>query len=155
MAKELTFWRADDAQQIADGLIPSFHEHLVGIAIVYVFRSKASQHGGKDVWARTRKVSGLNAWLACREKLDPKEPSAPSFFVIEIASDIWATLTAPRRIALIDHELSHIASDLTLVGHDVEEFSAIAMRHGAWTKSLKTFKQASGQKPMFDGAEES
>ncbi len=152
MAKELTFWRADETQQIAESLIRSFHEHLAGESIVYVFRSKAATRNSREIWAKTRKVAGVNAWLACRESLDPTQPEAPTFFLIEIAHDIWLTLRGPQRIALIDHELSHIAPDLSLRGHDVEEFGAIVARHGSWTKSLEMFKEASKQEPLFDSS---
>ena len=154
MAKEeLTFWRADDVGEVAEALIPDYHPHLLEMTVLYIFRSKAAQNKGKDVWGKARKLTGLNAYLAVRSELDPLEPASPSFFVVEIAHDVWNQLRAPERIALVDHELSHIAPDGSMQGHDVEEFKTIVARHGHWRKSLKEFAEAGKQVPLFEAVE--
>jgi len=81
-------WRADEVQDIAEGLIPSFHPHVGGLAIVYLFRSKAAEKNGKKVWGKARKITGLNAYLASRGNYDPLAPVAPQpVYVLEIVGE--------------------------------------------------------------------
>lgn len=147
--EELTFWRADDVAEIAESLISDYHPHVLEHTVLYIFRSKAAQNKGKEVWGKARKVTGLNAYLAMRSSVDPLEPMSPTFFVIEIAHDVWNTLRAPERIALVDHELKHIGPD-GMRPHDVEEFTDIVARHGHWKRDLKEFAEAGKQVPLFE-----
>ncbi|HSY50381.1 MAG TPA: putative metallopeptidase [Thermoanaerobaculia bacterium] len=153
----LTWWRAREAREIAEGLISEFHEHLQEALIRYVFRSKHTEAKGRIRLASVRLVGGLNAYLAQADSLEsiagerPPAPEAPSFYLMEIAHDTWMKLTGSQRIALVDHELSHI-SPAGLVGHDVEEFSAVIQRHGAWKPDLTAFLEASKQQPLFESS---
>lgn len=89
-----------------------------------------------------------------------------SFFVIEIASDMWGTddelgnrfgLSDAQRVALVDHELCHCTVNEdgvpTLLHHDVEEFGQVVERHGLWKPDLAWFaRQTSGAQVLpFDG----
>ena len=170
MAKQpVTYWKATDVRDIAEALIPDWHEHLAEVTIMYVFRSQATEKNGRVVLGSTRKVSGLNAYLAMREMLEsedlrnrlepafngdprPAAPPVPSFYVIEIAHDTWAKLDGPQRIALVDHELSHLGAD-GLVSHDVEEFRDVIARHGLWKPDLKDFASAMNQVPLFEAVD--
>jgi hypothetical protein len=159
LKEPITYWRSKDLRAIAESLIPEFHKHLDEMQILYVFRSKHTESNGKIKLACARKVGGLNAYLAFRDALDsidaeerPPAPVAHAFFVIEVAWDTWERLTGPQRIALVDHELSHIGVDGDMVAHDVEEFAAVLRRHGAWKPDLRDFLSASEQQPLFEGA---
>jgi predicted metallopeptidase len=161
MKEPITYWRAQEVKAIAESLIPEFHKHLDEDApdIIYVFRSKHAEAHGRVRLACVRKISGLNAYLAFRDQLEsidegerPPAPVAHAFFVMEVAWDTWEKLSGPQRIALVDHELSHIGRDGDTVGHDVEEFSAVLRRHGAWKPDLREFLSASEQQPLFEGA---
>jgi hypothetical protein len=151
----VTWWRATEARDIADGLISEFHEHLLQETILYVYRSKHTESKGRQRWASVRLIGGLTAYLAQAHELDqlpgvrPPAPEAQSFYLMEIAWDIWLKLKSSQRIALIDHELSHI-SPAGLVGHDIEEFAAVVSRHGAWKPDLSDFLEASHQVPLFE-----
>lgn len=151
----VTWWRARDAKEIAEALIPEFHEHLQEEAIRYVFRSKHTESKGRIRLACVRVIGGLNAYLAQAHQLEPVSgmcppaPVAHPFYLMEIAWDTWTKLTGSQRIALVDHELKHIGPT-GLVGHDVEEFADIIKRHGAWKPDLAEFVEASKQTPLFE-----
>jgi len=54
-------------------------------------------------------------------------------------------ISAAQRKALIDHQLCHIfkgENSLKLVGHDVEEFNSVIVRHGLWNPSLSVIGNA-------------
>jgi predicted metallopeptidase len=145
----MQYGHSDEARKIAERLIPQFHAHLNGVRIDYIFIDKAPKVEGKEVAGRARKVSGLNAFLACKYE----QPEAEDFFVIEIAVPFWERYTAEQRIALVDHELCHCEIDeegsLTMRGHDLEEFTEIVKRHGLWENDVETFaKVAALQLPL-------
>jgi hypothetical protein len=151
--KPLTFYKADEVKAIAETLIADFHPHIGDLTVLYVFRSEHSEENGKVVLGKARKVSGLNAYLAWRHLVEDEDRGhgAPvsSFYVVEIAADTWLALTGPQRLALVDHELSHIGAD-GLLSHDVEEFSGVIERHGLWRPALEEFIEASKQQPLFE-----
>lgn len=144
----VTYRPAPSVQRIAADLIPKHHQHLVDVRVDYVFRSKAAKTGGKTVFGKARKMSGLNAYLAQQDSPDeaPAE-EALDFFVIEIAEDIWALLDQGQRIALVDHELCHCLIEfdddgdatLKMKPHDLEEFKAVVERHGLWRPDVVEF----------------
>jgi hypothetical protein len=96
--------QADEVERIARDLIYDFHTHLATARIKYVFRSQSAESRGKEVWGRARKVTGLNAWLAGKEKPGVKCEPLP-FFVIEISEPVWKILDENQKQALVDHEL--------------------------------------------------
>lgn len=141
------FWEAKEPEKIAHRLIRRSHPHLVDAEIRYVFRDEHQTTKGRAVFAKTRLLSGLNAWLASISPPPDEEPAR--FFVMEIAADIWEQrLNADGRAALIDHELTHcqVTDDyppkFTLAGHDLEEFVAIVERHGLWRPEVEALVKA-------------
>lgn len=158
MAKDpLKYWKADDVDEIAEKLIKEFHPHLAGESILYIFRSEHSESNGKIEFAKAKRVSGLNAYLANRGDLEemngagdtPSEKSeAPPILLIEVAYDVWTQLSAAQRVALIDHELCHFGLD-GMRAHDVEEFRAVIDRHGLWRPEIQEFAQTIAQQKLF------
>lgn len=141
---------ATAARTIAETLIPQHHPHLVGARIEYVFRDKHQKRNGKIVAGTARKVSGLNAFLAAK----PPSFGGLDFFVIVFALDVWMAISDAQRVALVDHELCHCWRetndetgewDLSIRGHDIEEFAEIVYRHGLWSEDLDNFVQNSKQ----------
>ena len=71
-------------------------------------------------------------------------------------------MTNREKLALVDHEFEHVKEAqnkhgetfLKMVGHDLEEFSAIVQRHGLWDADLKRFFEEIAQLDLFsdDGA---
>lgn len=147
-----THWReAPDVKRIADELIPKHHEHLILRAdeIRYVFRDDEPVSKGRFVLGKARKVGGLSCYLANAEPEAPNDfgdHEIADMFVIEISEPLWDRLTAAGRIALVDHELCHLAMDVEedtgrivrrIRGHSVEEFTEIVHRHGLWRPELE------------------
>jgi len=154
MAK--TMWReAPEVKEIADRLIPEHHQEieLWMDEIRYIFRDKAAKSKGRVVLGKAHKVGGMACYLIHSATGDSNEfgDQAGDMFVVEIAEDAWENLTARQRVALVDHELCHFSIEIDeddgtvlrkIVGHDVEEFSAIAQRYGAWKPDLTEFAEA-------------
>ena len=148
MAKA-NYTNAPEVQQIAEDLIPKYHQHLIDfdVKIRYVFVDKTPKSKGREVWGTCRKISNLNAFLA--EGNDSSEP----FFVITISQDVWDVLPHDKRVALVDHELCHAWAEanekedadpvkLSTVPHDLEEFASIVRRHGLWREDVEAFVKA-------------
>lgn len=151
MAKA-NYANAPEVQQIAEDLIPKYHQHLIDfdVKIRYVFVDKTPKSKGREVWGTCRKISNLNAFLA--EGNDSSEP----FFVITISKDVWDVLPHDKRVALVDHELCHAWAEanqkedddeadpvkLSTVPHDLEEFASIVRRHGLWRDDVEAFVTA-------------
>lgn len=156
------FSGAQEVEEIADDLIRTVHQRLIGHPIVYCFNNGAPKSKGKEVWGRARKVGGLNAYLAQRDRMENGEEGDAEFFVIEIVWGVWRQLGTSQKRALVDHELSHLAVEydeekdvitLGIVGHDLEEFRGVYERHGAWADDLREFLKAGEgrQLSLIDG----
>lgn len=144
-----TYTRAHDVESVVDELIPQHHDHLdrSDVTIRCVFRDPPVRSRGQVVLGKARKIGGLNAHLALgldHADLPADEPA--DFFVIEVAFEPWQLMTGAQRLALIDHELSHFDVEdpeteeaerkLLMVGHDLEEFTAVVRRHGLWREAV-------------------
>lgn len=149
---------APAVELIAEQLIPDHHEHLLEFAtrIEYVWRDVAAKAKGRLVLGKARKVSGLNAYLG-RADRDVVGEDVEDFFVVEIAADVWLILTDEQRVALVDHELSHLGvtvdddkpdepPKLHIKGHDCEEFCSVVARHGLWSESVANLYRAAQAK---------
>ena len=162
-----TYWRADEVEEIAQKLIPEHHDHLArhDVTIRCVFRDPPAKARGRLVLGKARKISGLNAHLVGLEQ-DDELHEPVDFFVIEVSHRAWEILTEAQRVALVDHELSHfdveIPDDaeedrkLLVVGHDLEEFTAVVRRHGLWRPDVEAFAKVASQQlalPLGDTAE--
>ena len=143
---------APQVRRIADDLLLDHHTHLLGVEIRYVFVTPTPKSKGELVWGRARKVSGLSAFLAHDIPVDEivDDEADWSFFVIEIARDVWDAIDQKARIALVDHELCHcdVAEDddgnrrLVTRPHDIEEFRDVVRRHGLWRPDVAAFAGA-------------
>lgn len=143
---------AAEVAEVAGPLIRLHHQHLLTAPIAYVFRTPPAKSGDRLMWAKVRKVSGLNAYFARMPEpleagglFDEAEAGPRPFHVMEVAEIVWDRLTSGQRTALVDHELCHLAGtgdDIRIVGHTVEEFTEVVARHGAWTVPLWDFVDA-------------
>ena len=155
------FWNAKEVEDIAEVLIPKYHQHLIDfqVKLKYVFTNKTSKKGGKEVLGTCRKISGMNAFLSNSEQ--EGEP----YFVIIISKDVWDVLPPEKREALVDHELCHAGAEasqkedtdgeeppvkLSVKPHDLEEFSCIVRRHGLWQDDIKDFVESAQKKEKQD-----
>jgi hypothetical protein len=147
------YYPAPHVAELATGLIAEHHSDLISAPIVYVFRSPASRARNRIVAGRALRVTGLRAFLVALAAGELPDDEAElmamdhTFYVMEIALDIWDQMAHAHRLALVDHELCHFRIDpdngeLKIQAHDVEEFVAVAARHGAWTPDIAAFVES-------------
>ncbi|MGH3680591.1 MAG: putative metallopeptidase [Natronosporangium sp.] len=156
-----SYTTAAAVERIAEQLIEAHHKHLADVSIRYLWRDKAATSKGNVVLGKARKVSGLSAHLVHLVRKD-EPPEEVEFFVLEIAADIWDTLTEAQQTALVDHELCHFGVEipekpdkdrrLVLRGHDLEEFAGVVERHGLWRPEIETFRAAAAAQLTLDEA---
>lgn len=129
-------------RQIMEHAIANWHPHLAGIdhKILILFREKASKRGGRDVFGKAGKVNASARALAAN--LDNRE----FIFQLEIAGDVWQSLSENERLAGMDWLLCHLRveektdknGDFTgetnyrVVGPEINAFKANLRRFGAW-----------------------
>ena len=70
-------------------------------------------------------------------------------YILTLKAAAWENFSKKQKRALVDHELAHMVCKETKKGikfrcrhHDVEEFSAIVKRYGAWSPGLVKFKKS-------------
>lgn len=127
---------AEEVKEIAEKLIDKYHKHLQQAGIYYLFRDPAPKSKGDVVFGRTSKVSGKYKAISGYD------------FIIEISQLHFMNMEEKKRIALVDHELSHCKKEedkYKTVSHDFEGFNTVLRRHGFWMGDLeimgKTAKQ--------------
>lgn len=127
---------AESVETMAQQIIPVYHPHLATARISFTFVDKGSMKNGRPVLGSAKKVSGQVQFLLERD------------FLIEVAADHWHTLADTQRRALVDHLLERCygeedekTGDMKWKTRepDVQEFSTILRRHGAWTVDLAGF----------------
>jgi hypothetical protein len=130
------FDHAEIVENIASGLIPNYHSDLATARILYVFVSEASKRNGKEVLGKVQKVSGVTEWAIEKD------------FMVIVAQDKWQELTDSQRTALVDHLLERCVGEedentgdmkWKVRDPDVQEFSSILNRYGAWMEDLQNF----------------
>ena len=145
------FSEAESVESLAKGLIPNYHPELVDARIMYVFVDKASKKGGKELWGKAQKVAGVWEWAVEKD------------FVLTIPADKWMTLEESQKTALVDHLLERCTGeDDEKTGEtkwmvrepDVQEFSNILERYGAWHADLERFVMVSKEVDISHIAEE-
>lgn len=140
-ARKTGYAVAQEAKLLGDEMIPKYHPHLETVRVEYVFNEAPMKAKGKELFARAKKKSGLDAFLFA----PPTEDDPKPFFVIEINKQAWDVLNKKQKRALVDHELCHCLWDvekgLYMRTHDVEEFSEIIKRHGLWQPDVQLFAE--------------
>jgi hypothetical protein len=135
------YTEAEAVELLARELLPVHHPEIASANIKFVFRTKASSKNGRPVMGTVRKVSGVMKYLT---DID---------FLMEVAMDVWNTLSGEQRRALVDHLLERCTGDENendpggsmkwkLREPDVHEFSSILSRYGAWNDDLLAFQTA-------------
>lgn len=135
---------AEMVEQIARELIPTYHPEIASANMRFVFKTKPSMKNGRPVMGTVRKVSGVMKYLT---EID---------FLMEVALECFNPLSAEQRRALVDHLLERCTGDedqqdsgapmkWKLREPDVQEFSTILGRYGAWNDGLVAFQNAMQQ----------
>ncbi len=127
------YGNAETVEVIAQRILPSYHSELASARLKFIFVDKASMKNGRPVLGKARKVSGSLEFLL---ELD---------FLIEVALDQWNDLTEAQRVALVDHLMERCVGEedeesgtmhWKVREPDVQEFTTILRRHGAWNANL-------------------
>lgn len=116
------------------------HKRLQSAIITYGYYGDHATKDGRAVAGRTRKVNVEDKVLIGH--ID----QAQTTFVVVVATDVWEAMDTTQRMAVLDHELSHIgfnaALEMTCVGHDLQEFRGVVERHGVdWDEGLRKFAE--------------
>jgi len=132
---------AESVEEMAKGLIPTFHAELADAIIRYYFVSEHSMRGGRPIFGKARKLAGSAQFLA-----------SGANFAIEVALDLWNDADPAERRARIDHLLEYCTGEedeesgdmnYTMREPDVKEFSTIIKRHGAYNDDIRGIIQVS------------
>lgn len=115
------------------------------IGVAWMIGKKADRDG-RITLGRLRKCSELERRL---HRLDA---------IVLLSQDHFRRLSKPQKLALVHHELCHLAESLDsngevafdghgerkwrIVKHDIEEFREVAQAHGCWKSELAFFVRA-------------
>lgn len=150
-----TITRAHEVERLAQPIIAAHHPHLADARILYCFTTAKRVRQGQTVYATAQKLAPLARFLSA----DMEDSEQGADFLILVGSEAWASLTAPQKKALVDHELCHLSltapdengeGDWTMVGHDLEEFAAVVERHGLWMPSVRDMAETMRQLTLED-----
>lgn len=131
-----TYSKSDTLKRIAQGLIPNHHPELVTARIEYLFVDKGASKGGRELYGKAQKLSGVSEFLVEAD------------FLITVAEDRWRDLTPDQQTAVVDHLLEHCTGEedeqngsmkWKVREPDTQEFASILNRHGAWHDGLVSF----------------
>lgn len=135
--RPVSYSDAPDASDIVENLIENDpeHFHLSECRVKVFFRSHGLTCGAKAAMATIQLLGKRSSWLIGADIL------------IEVDELIWETLSEEQQVALMDHELYHIALDeesgnLTTVGHDLEEFNRIGEKYGSIFSDIGEFVES-------------
>ncbi len=153
---------APEVERIGTSLIRDFHSRLRDCKIRYLLRFGEWRKGGKECWSATTLLSGATQHVA--SDVDA---------IVQINGEAWEALRESQRVALVDHELTHLEVNTTGAGdiihnpqtgrpmlrsvsHDVEEFASVIERHGLWRPDLEMAAEAirARELSMFDVSED-
>lgn len=141
------YHKATEVRDVAEAIIKQDRTYLNDTKIYYLFRPEAA-------------ISDNHAVAGMAVRVDDRNRTIHDYdFIVEIAKDIWESLDATFRKALVDHELGHIGLRKDKEGnvifctdtgrprtfskkHDLEEFSEVLERHGAYHERIRDFLDA-------------
>lgn len=124
---------AEQVEEIAQRLIPTYHPELATARMAYIFVDVASKKNGRPVLGKAGKVTGKWEFMVEKD------------FVIEVALDEWNNMDNRKREALVDHLLENCTGEedetngdmkWKMRTPDIQEFTSILNRHGAWNDEL-------------------
>jgi hypothetical protein len=164
-------------------IIHKFHPHMIGHPVIFRFFHKDKKSKGRFTIGQASKLSPVERHaygiLLDRNLADGVIPEWSLFgdmeegelaegWVIALHHPTWVAWTKTKREdlqrALLDHELCHCAVEVNdddeevvgLVGHDIEEFTAVIARHGDWMGEVERLEKArsASQLTLFDPKKE-
>ena len=156
-----------DPQTIAGRLVdeePEFAHLKAGeAAVLFLMRMQRKEKAGRVVLGQmaiprfTGALGDLGLWALA------KVCGCVPDFVMWVDHEFWVQATPQQREALVYHELCHAIHGVDkhgelrftqdgdpiwdILGHDIEEFDAVAKRYGAWLPHIESFVRAVGSCP--------
>jgi len=142
---------APEVSHIVNGLIKQNREfkHLREAKILCRFRIGQWSSRGKMILGQAKVLSAFERFETGAE------------LAVIVNGDIWDTLTNHQKEALVHHELCHFEQMTNkegepkyddndrpmykIVGHDLEEFSAVVKRYGLWMEDVKQLVKAADE----------
>lgn len=137
----LLFSSHEASESIAKNIIPRHHSHLASANILFLCRNKSTKRGGVPVPGNIKRASPVENYLTSSSFNDDEGAD----FIMTIALDVWNTLSSEKRIAIVDHLLTHcVATEDETNGEmkysirppTVQEFPEVTARNGSWTPEL-------------------
>ena len=128
------YGEAETVEAVASKIIPTYHSELATARIRYIGVDTAGKRNGRPILGKVRRVSGAMEYLLEQD------------FIMEVPMDTWNEMNEAHRTALVDHLLERCTGeeddkhgDMKWVTRepDVQEFTTILRRHGAWTVDLE------------------
>jgi hypothetical protein len=143
---EKQFLIAPDLKKVGERLIetyPSDFGYLVGANILYLWKAKGGESGGRETWGKCIRPTGLASFFAT----EGVAAGDPVDYFIWVAADHLREARANRRTvcALIFHELKHTQmgeKGYVVVGHEFEGFAREIEEFGMWQHSIKRIAEA-------------
>lgn len=142
-------WFRHTAAEALFPVLMKYHPHLADAKIVALSGPLGNGDGCK-VLGRARRLKTTEAAV-----IKALVTERPPDYVMELDTDKWDILDQKERLALLDHELCHMAgrevNDDGVLGpwllrtHDLEEFLPVLQRHGPWRPALKDFVKVARQ----------
>jgi hypothetical protein len=146
------FLPAPDLKVIGDMLIEKYDDfaHLtnLGANIVYLWKEKGGESGGRAHLGKCVKPSGLTDYFACQSETLSEGMTDKVDYIIWAAADHLRNNTANFRTicALVFHELKHTGFDdkgnFTVQGHEFEGFAREIEEFGLWKRDIKLIAEA-------------
>jgi len=146
-----SYTTAETLESMAEEIIGQHHPHLGTARILYLFCEKAGKKNGVELLGKVEKLSGWKEYILEKD------------FRMEVPLDKWNDLSEEQRRALIDHLLERCYGEeeeetgemkWKVRDPDVQEFSGILRRHGAWHEGLRTFVEVAHGVKIDDIIEE-
>lgn len=135
--------------QLLGELVASHHRRLENLTVVLAWRLNVQpSRDGKIELAKPKRASDLDRVLH----------DGGADFIVLLNKDAWETLLPDQRLAVLDHELTHLEVERDGAGykedengravtrirkHDLEEFVEVVERHGCYLKDLEDLVEAS------------
>ena len=156
MAEELEISVASEVLEVAQKLIPGYHERLHGVKLIALFTNRKMMRGDREVSFRVTKLGGVLKFFTSGNK---KDVSKGSDFMILFNQDAWKSYTETMRDALVDKAFCYMGlregetkggvhHNWLINQTDTEEFFENVRRFGLYHTGLTRLGQEIAQLPL-------
>lgn len=144
------FLPAPDLKVIGDMLIDKYddfaHLHNLGAKIVYLWKEKGGEGGGRAILGKCVRPSGLTDYFASAAETSSGVEEKVDFVIWAAADHLRNNIARFRTVcALVFHELKHTSyekGNFTVQGHEFEGFAREIEEFGMWKTDIKIIAEA-------------